>query len=239
LSSFELSRHNFIASGVSAAAASGRASDLALAPAAVDQAPQPQVSGVVPFSFDRAAFQAIVERPYPHRQLVAPSSFQAATVAMSHFKNSLAAYADPKGFAGGPNSLHCAAVLYAGRSYTLAFDDAMYAKYPLGLINDEEMRPNDTSARAYWTALRRNPMADFMRPLAEQGVALFVCNNALSGFAAELARRTVPQGGAVTREQVVAIHDELAAHFLPGTMLVPAGVAAVNAAQEARFTFLP
>jgi intracellular sulfur oxidation DsrE/DsrF family protein len=143
------------------------------------------------------------------------------------------------GFAGGPNSLHCAVVLYAGRSYTVVFDDAMYAKYPLGLINDEEMRPKDTSARAYWTALRRNPMADFIRPLTEQGVSLFVCNNALSGFAAELARRTVPQGDTVTREQVVAIHDELAAHFIPGTMLVPAGVAAVNAAQEARFTFLP
>jgi hypothetical protein len=28
-------------------------------------------------------------------------------------------------------------------------------------------------------------------------------------------------------------------HFLPGTTLVPAGVAALNAAQEARFTFLP
>jgi hypothetical protein len=29
------------------------------------------------------------------------------------------------------------------------------------------------------------------------------------------------------------------AHFLPGTTLVPAGFAALNAAQEAHFTFLP
>jgi intracellular sulfur oxidation DsrE/DsrF family protein len=239
MSSFDLSRHDFIATGVSAAAGI-RAGEPVAASSPAEQPTQPPVSGAVPFPFDRAAFQAIVERPYPHRQLVAPSSFQATTVAMSHIKNSLAAYADPHGFAGGPNSLHCAAVLYAGRSYTMAFDDAMYAKYPLGLIDDEEMRPNDTSARAYWTALRRNPMADFVRSLTEQGVSLFVCNNALSGFAVELARRVVvPPGSAVTRERVVAIHDELAAHFLPGTMLVPAGVAAVNAAQEARFTFLP
>jgi len=197
------------------------------------------VSGAVPFTFDRAAFQAVVARPYPHRQLAAPSSFKAATEAMSHFKNALAAYADPNGFAAGPNSLHCVAVLYGGYSYNMVLDDAMYAKYPIGLMNDEEMRPNDLSARAYWTALRSNPMAEFLHPLIEQGVSFFVCNNALSGYAVQLARRTAPKDAEVTREQVVAIHDELAAHFMPGAMLVPAGVAAVNAAQEARFTFLP
>jgi hypothetical protein len=47
-----------------------------------------------------------------------------------------------------------------------------------------------------------------------------------------------PAGTAATRAQVVAIHDDLAAHFLPGAFLVPAGVAAINAAQEARFTLL-
>jgi intracellular sulfur oxidation DsrE/DsrF family protein len=101
------------------------------------------------------------------------------------------------------------------------------------------MRPNDLSYRAYWTGLKKNPMADFLKPLVDQGVSFFVCNNALSGFAFELAQKVAPGGASVTRESVVAIHDELAAHFLPGTMLVPAGVAAVNAAQEARFTFLP
>ena len=236
--SLGLSRRNFVASTVSAAAALS-AGDPAAARSPSVQTPLRSVSGAVPFKFDRAAFQAIVDRPYPHRQLVAPSSFKAATEAMSHFRNSLAAYADPNGFAAGPNSLHCAAVLYGGYSYNMVLDDAMYAKYPIGLLNDEEMRPSDTSARGYWTALRRNPMADFLHPLLDQGVSFFVCNNALSGLAVEIARRTAPKGVDVTREQVVAVHDELAEHFLPGTMLVPAGVAAVNAAQEARFTFLP
>jgi intracellular sulfur oxidation DsrE/DsrF family protein len=158
---------------------------------------------------------------------------------MSHFMNSLAAYADPDGFAAGPNSLHCLAVLYNGLSQAMVLDDAMYAKYPIGLMVDEEMRPNDTSYRAFWTALKHNTMAEFIRPLSDQGVSFFVCNNALSSLALTLAKRTAPGGGSITREQVVAIHDELAEHFIPGTMLVPSGVAAVNAAQEAKFTFLP
>jgi intracellular sulfur oxidation DsrE/DsrF family protein len=237
MNEFVLSRGAFVASAT-AAVAVGSGSDAA-AQSTEDKSEAKSISGAVPFAFDRAAFTAVLARPYPHRQLAAPQTFADATVALSHFRNSLAAYADPNGFAAGPNSLHCAAVLYAGRSYTMVLDDAMYAKYPIGLLADEEMRPNDTSARAYWTALRKNPMNDFVRPLTDQGVSFFVCNNALSGFAVELARRAATKDAPATREQVVAIHDDLAAHFVMGTMLVPAGVAAVNAAQEARFTFLP
>jgi intracellular sulfur oxidation DsrE/DsrF family protein len=196
-------------------------------------------SDTVPFHFDRAAFQSVIERPYRHRQFVAPMSYAAATVGMSHFVNSLAAYADPSGFAAGPKSLHCVAVLYAGYSYSMVLDDAMYAKYPIGLLDDEEMRPTDLSFRDYWKSIRRNPMADFLRPLTDQGVSFFVCNNALTSLAVDIARRISSKNTTVTREQVVTIHDELADHFLPSTMLVPAGVAAVNAVQEARFTFLP
>jgi hypothetical protein len=34
------------------------------------------------------------------------------------------------------------------------------------------------------------------------------------------------------------VHAEFRAHLLPGALLVPAGVAALNAAQEARFTYV-
>jgi intracellular sulfur oxidation DsrE/DsrF family protein len=239
MNSSDLSRRNFIASTASVAAAMGvtNAAEGANVPAQKEPA---SLSSAVPFTFDRAAFQSVIEKPYAHRQLVAPASFSAATVAMSHFSNSIAAYADPNGFAGGVNSLHCVAVLYSGFSYNMVLDDAMYAKYQIGIFNDEEMRPNDESMRAYWTSLKKNPMAEFLRPLIDEGVSFFVCNNALTSLALQIARRVASKGdAAVTREQVITIHDDLAKHFLPGTMLVPAGVAAVNAAQEARFTYLP
>src|ERR1700678_2080175 len=234
---FMFSRRNFVAAGASAAALSCPASPAVAQgqPAAV----APNAAGTVPYHFDRAAFMAVIERPYPHRQLVVPASWEAATVAMAHVRNSLAAYADPNGFAGGPNSLHSATVLYMGYSIHLALNDAMWAKYPIGLMSDEEMRPTDLSNRAYWTALKKNTMIDSMRPLMDQGLSIFVCNNALSGLALTIARRIEPSGSTVTREQVVAVHDDLAANFVPNTILVPAGVAAVNAAQEARFTFMP
>jgi intracellular sulfur oxidation DsrE/DsrF family protein len=197
------------------------------------------VSATVPFIFDRDAFRAEINLAFPHRQVAAPQSFADATVALSHFRNALAAYADPNGFAAGPNSLHCAAVLYGGRSLALALNDAMYAKYPVGLLSDEEMRPKDTSARAYWTALKKNPMNEFYLPLADQGVSLFVCNNALSGYAAEIANRTATPGRPVTRQDVVEIHADLAQNFVRGGVLVPAGVAALIALQEAGFTYLP
>lgn len=193
----------------------------------------------VPFHFDREAFAAVLDRPYPHRQVVAPTSFVRATVGMAHFQNALNAYADPAGFAAGPDSLHCAAVLFGGYSYNMVLDDAMFAKYPIGLLCDREMRPNDTSARAFWKALRRNPMMETLNPLIASGVSFFVCNNALTSISVELARRTSANGAPVTRARIIDIHDELAAHFVPNTMLVPAGVAALIALQESRFTFLP
>jgi hypothetical protein len=40
-------------------------------------------------------------------------------------------------------------------------------------------------------------------------------------------------------QPVQVVHADLRAHLVPGTLLVPAGVAAVNQAQENKFTFIP
>lgn len=215
---FGLSRRSFVVSAISSTAVVGTSDPKPVqSPLRPTHSAQLQrVPATVPFHFDRTAFQAVLERPFVHRQLAVPMSYATATVVMSRFQNSLAAYADPNGFAAGPNSLHCIAVLYGGHSYNMVLDDAMYAKYPIGLMNDEEMRPNDLSARGYWKGLRKNPMGEFLHPLLDQGVSFFVCNHSLSALAVEIARRTAPKDLAVTRDQVVAIHDELAEHFLPG-----------------------
>jgi intracellular sulfur oxidation DsrE/DsrF family protein len=234
-----LSRLDFLASTTSAASLAATANGSPTLPSSPAPASgHPKLSAAVPFPFDRVAFAAILDRPQPHRQLAVPKDYGSATVALAHFNNSLAAYADPSGFAAGPDSLHCAAVLYSGRSLLMVLDDAMWAKYQLGTLADEEQRPTDTTYRALWAAKTTNPVADFIQPLIASGCSFFVCNNALSGFAFELALKA-GKGSPITRESVVAIHDELAAHFVANTMLVPAGVAAVNAAQEARFTYLP
>jgi intracellular sulfur oxidation DsrE/DsrF family protein len=226
----------FVASAV-AGAAIATSTSIASAQAAPNARAQPV--GRIPFRFDRAAFHALLEQPYPHRQIAAPASYAAATVAIAHFKNAREAFSDPDGFAAGPDTLHCVAALYMGLSMLMAFNDAMYAKYPLGAMADEETRPADRTYRDYWSKLQQNPMGATLRPLLDAGVSLLACNNALISLSLQIAKRITPGAADIARERVVEIHHDLALNFLPGTMLVPAGVGAMIAAQEAHFTFLP
>jgi intracellular sulfur oxidation DsrE/DsrF family protein len=211
----------------------------ALRGAAAESAPSPQPSaapatGAVPFHFDRDAFAAILNKPYPHRQLITATGWDEGQLVPHYLSNSLRAYADPAGFAAGPNALHCVAVLY-GTSIAMVLDDAAWQKYPIGIATSKDMaKPISPSAPDF---PRKNPMlAEVSELVANHDVSFFVCNNAFSGISAYLARGA--DGSKASREQVVAMHDDLKSHFLPGVMLVPAGVAAINAVQEARFTYL-
>jgi intracellular sulfur oxidation DsrE/DsrF family protein len=188
--------------------------------------------------FDRKAFEAILARPFRHRQVFASTALEGGLV-LHYMENSLQAYAE--GFGEGPGTLHAAAVLY-GRSLVIALHDAMWTKYgltallsePSGqLAHVEEMvktllpgaHTGDVAATA------PNPYAARLAVLVGGGASFFVCNNALRGFSAVVAAKT-------PNVTAASVHDDLAAHLLPGAMIVPAGVAALNAAQEARFTFI-
>jgi hypothetical protein len=234
MSSFDVSRRAFV---VAAATTAALAAPLA-ASAAEGPAPAP-VKGyddVVPFAFDRAGFSAVLNRPFEHRQVIPLKSYADARDGLRLMHNSIDAYADPMYFAGGPNALHVAAVFYHGSSPLLALDDAMYAKYPIAatIVKFATGKPGiEADAKA-------NPGKPLYEELVTKfGATFLVCNNALSGLSAAIASAIAPAGTAPARESVVALHNEFASHFLPGTLLVPAGVAAINAAQEARFTLLP
>jgi len=217
-----MKRRAFVAAtalGVGSAIAATKAQS---GPAAAASAPMVPVGAPVPIHFDRAGFAAILAKPYPHRQLITAITFAQAESVPKYLRNSLRAYADPDGFAAGPNGLHCVAVLY-GPAIAMVLDDGAWAKYPIGALTGQA---------------RTNPLlADASALVAEHGVTFFICNNSLSGIAESMAR--VIDGGDVTRARVVAIHDDLVTHLIPGSMLVPAGVATINAVQEAHFTYLP
>jgi intracellular sulfur oxidation DsrE/DsrF family protein len=215
-------RSSFLAAGAMSAA--GFAMSAAEATAAASSTPAP--SAAVPFSFNRAEFDAELAKPYRHRQLLGSTKLADGTV-LHYMENGLRAYAD--GFGEGPGTLHVAAVLY-GTSLTLVTDDAMWSKYGFAGTLRTEGETLDASAAT------KNPYAARVAALVTQGAAFFVCNNALSGTAYRLAKNAAH--GEPTRGQVVAIHDDLAAHLLTGATIVPAGVAAINAAQEAHFTYV-
>ena len=66
--------------------------------------------------------------------------------------------------------------------------------------------------------------------LQKRGVVFLMCNTALRLTSQALAK--------ARNETPEAVYDDLKASRLPGTILVPAMVVAINRAQEAGFTYL-
>jgi hypothetical protein len=194
----------------------------------------------VPFVFDRAKFGAVIAQPYAHRQVAAATTFDAASWALHFMDGTLEGYSDPNGFAAGEHAVHVVAVFYAGVAPIITFDDAMWAKYPLneGAIAKPDAGPLKRDP-AIPAAKRKNAHAAAMADLVTKHNAnFFICNNALKGIVAVLAGIDAPNG-VLTRERYLATYAEITSHLLPGTMIVPTGVSALNAVQEARYTLVP
>ena len=173
--------------------------------------------------FDRAAFEAILAKPYRHRQVF--GSVKLADAAVLHYmENALTAYSE--GFGEGPGTLHVAAVLY-GQSLVVAAPSSLWKTYSLAKYLATYGEHFDTGIGTV------NPHAARVARLRDAGASFFVCDNALRGFTQALGAS--PSGGDGGPDEVyAAFHAALSAER--GVTIVPAGVAALNAAQEARFT---
>ena len=161
-------------------------------------------------AFDVAAFQAQIRVPFRHRQAFAAPRVANGAV-LGFMLNSLNAY--EHGFGEGPGTLHAAAVLYSTGA-AMAMDDEAWASLHLAELTVS------SGDRVLVEAGDGNPFARGFSELQQHNASFYVCSNALG----DLARRA---GTTV---------DVLQRHLLPGMMVVPAGVAAVNALQEERFT---
>jgi intracellular sulfur oxidation DsrE/DsrF family protein len=173
-------------------------------------------SGAVPASgFDRAAFEARARAPYLHRQAFAAGDVADGAV-LGFMANSLDAY--ERGFGEGPGTLHAAAVLYHNGVAIALNDDAWRTFGIADLVRQAGDRTSATAAdgNLYLRAPRGRTIGD----LQQRGASFFVCANALG----DLARRASTS------------LDALSAQLVPGAIIVPAGVAAINALQEEHFT---
>jgi hypothetical protein len=133
------------------------------------------------------------------------------------------------------------AVLYHGLSVTLGFDDTIWNEYFIPIfaakgkhISDEADKDFDS---VYDAKKRGNPClhkqggredTSIESLVADAGARFFVCNNATDGFARFVAKHL--------NKSAVDVYDNLVAHLGPNTTLVPAGVWAVHAIQERRYT---
>ena len=180
----------------------------------------PSIAGAsVPQSPDESWLQGMTGK---HKQILDVSTTRGGT-ALARTANFLDAYAEAYGMKDADLNavvgVHSAAV-------TMAFNDAMWAKYEFGKRTGE----NDpkTQALALRNVFASGSPTSIAR-LQERGVRFIACMRAIRRLSGELATPTN------TADQVRA---ELLANLLPGVTPVPALIVAVNRAQEAGLSYV-
>ena len=132
---------------------------------------------------------------------------------------------------GVPEAQHSIAVVTHGQAIQGLFRDALWEKMALGAfykVNDPKTGAPATR-NVYRENLPLHPGLTYEQLMANRGVIMTACNMALtviSGMAA-------PKAG-VTPD---VAKKEWAANLIPGVVLVPSGVYAVNRAQESGCTY--
>ncbi len=138
------------------------------------------------------------------------------------------------GYGLTPAQLGAVIVLRSGATI-FAFDDAMWAKYPL---LGRQTKVDSTTAQPYtFNPFLRAPVGDAptqgvqWQDLAAMGVHFAVCNGTTTALATALA------GAGATEAAIEAQRQELASHLLPNGHLMATGIVALGRAQEKGYTF--
>ena len=157
-----------------------------------------------------------------HRQFF--HAWTANDAAMLMANNYLDSYVNE--FGAKPTELS-AAIGVHGPALALGFTDATWAKYALGkVVNVTDPTTKEPAVRNIF-ASGGSLSVDATQ---KRGVAFLLCNNALR----RLSRTLATEGGPTAE----TIYEDLKASRLPGTIVVPALVIAINRAQEAGFTYV-
>jgi intracellular sulfur oxidation DsrE/DsrF family protein len=208
-----------------------RASFLALGAIGLTLAATACEAGAQAPAADRNAIETILHKPARHKQVIgAPKIDNGAT--LRYAGNTLNAF--ETAFKEGPGTVHVAAVFY-GTSLFFVANDALWSKYQLFDMLD---RAGDSlpmivhSPQNPFYRSRPSSGEDFtVETLTKRGVTWLVCNNALTGLARNIA--------AMHSVDPATVYQDFRTNFVPGTTVVPSGVATLVLAQEAGFAFLP
>jgi intracellular sulfur oxidation DsrE/DsrF family protein len=136
---------------------------------------------------------------------------------------------------GTTDADNSAAIVLRHFSMPLACQDSVWAKYKLGDL--AKLNDPKTSASSLRNPFYKMAAADQMLPgygideLIAKGVLVGVCNVALTVFSGMIASK---MGGGMTGDAVKA---DLVANLVPGVVVVPSGVLAVNRTQEKGCTY--
>lgn len=233
-------RSDFLSSGTLALLAPAT---VAAAPTVMPATPAPSASpspepSLPPLQFDLAAFDETLNAAAPHRHLFASTKLESGEV-LAAMRNTLNAYRDIQIPLADVRPV---AVLYHGLSVTLAFDDTIWNDYFAPVLSkgthEHDAFVKDFNS-VYDSKKRGNPClhkqggredTSIESLVADAGARFFVCNNATQGFARFIAGRL--------KQPPSTVYQHLTAHLVRNASLVPAGVWAVLAIQERRYTLL-
>ncbi len=225
-----VSRKTFLSSTAVAASAALLADQVRVAKAS------PAASGLhfhvlTQNEYDHALMMQKITAPAPHKQVFqsVPPILITPTIASVyiHMQNAMNGYQYSLGYGAG--SLATLAV-FIGPSIVFGLNDAMWKKYNIGSAL------NLASTNVYYKATSNlDPAASADDPngmyqdwsaeaVLKRGGSFMVCHNATTAVAALFASKT--------GRTPPAVLAEFKQNFLPGFMLVPAGVTAVQLAQE-------
>ena len=172
--------------------------------------------------YDFPAIAARLARPAKHRQVYATNRV-ADGIVFGYMRHVIDAY--EVAYGEGPGAMHAAAVFY-GRGVVLGLGDSLWTKYRIAesVVRRGDVLSDRTAAG--------HPFLTEIGALSRRGATYLVCDNALADWATYL----VTSAGFNDRT-IEGVHADLRAHLVAGALLIPAGVAGLTHAQEARFTF--
>lgn len=118
---------------------------------------------------------------------------------------------------------------FYGGTTLLAANDAMWTKYRLGELLDVKNAAGQHVTTNPWRtsvhALGMDIAPASIEALQKRGVTFIACNNAINFWTGQVART---RGG-----EAAAVDKEIRANLLPGVIVVPAMVIAIERAQKA------
>ena len=157
-----------------------------------------------------------------HRQMFHATA--AGDSAMLMANNFLDAYAGE--FGAKPGEVNAVIGIHGG-ALSLGFNDAAWAKYSMGKGSSvTDPATKEPAVKNIFAAGGRLGIAESQK----RGIVFLMCHTALRFRSQAIA--------AERGETYEAVYEDLKASRLPGMILVPAMVVAINRAQEAGFTYL-
>lgn len=179
------------------------------------------------YSFNAVLFDNIVNAPAKHKMCFG-STYSGGGVALELMTHFLDSYERRE----GPGTAHAIAVFYRETAFAMALDDGFWRD-----VLAPYVRKGGAERAQIWGDASRNPYLNnpargsaTISNLAKRGAQFFLCNATMTRYAEAFARELGELPSTVYQKMVVAM--------VPSAMRVPEGVMAVNAAQEAHFTYI-